>query len=152
MHWRALTDRDTLGSWDLVDKAGNPKDWTLEIARVEKGLVKSRERPKGEHRPFVFFKGATKPMVCNATNAETISAIAGSEDVTRWVGCKVTLFSTRVRAKAGGQVMGIRIRPMKGTVAEELGDGRPVDEAMRREQEDGAREPGDDSDEGGGDR
>jgi hypothetical protein len=142
-HWRSFTDRETLGSWDLVDKAGKPKEFTLEIERVVAGVVKSREKPKGERRPFIYFRGATKPLVCNATNAETISSIAGSEDVERWVGLRVALYQTKVRAKAGGQVMGIRVRPMaaKGP-AEELGAGQPVDEEMRAEQAAGMREPG----------
>ncbi len=66
-HWRSMTDKETLGAWDLVDRAGKAKDFTLEIARVQRGLVQSREKPKGEHRPFVYFKGASKPLVCNAT-------------------------------------------------------------------------------------
>ena len=131
-----MTDRETMGAWDLVDKAGKPKDWTLEIAAVKPLLVKSREKPRGERRPFVYFRGATKPLVCNATNAESFSSMAGSEDTDRWIGMKVTLYQTSVRAKAGQQVMGIRVRPMKATAApEEMGDGRPVDEAMRAEQE-----------------
>lgn len=142
-HWRSMTDRETLGAWDLVGRDGKPKDFTVEIARVQASVVKSREKPKGERRPFIWFKGANKPLVCNATNAETISAMAGSEDTDRWVGLRVTLYQTQVRAKAGGKVVGIRIRPMKATGAvEELGDGQPVDEAMREEQEAGAREPG----------
>lgn len=144
-HWRSMTDRETLGAWDLVGRDGKPKDFTLEIARVQPALVKSREKPKGERRPFVYFKGANKPLVCNATNAETISAMAGSEDTERWIGLRVTLFQTRVRGKGGGQVTGIRIRPMKATGApEEMGDGQPVDEAMRAEQEAAMREPGGD--------
>ncbi len=151
-HWRTMTDRDTLGSWSLCDKEGKPRDVTLEIVRVEKGLVKSREKPRGEHRPFIYFRGVTKPLVTNATNAETISNIAGSEDVLRWIGVKITLFATKVQSKNGKQVMGIRVRPMRAQgPAEQLGDGPDVDEAMRAEQEAGMREPGDDSD-GGGDR
>jgi hypothetical protein len=140
-----MTDRETLGAWDLVGKDGKPKDFTLEIERVQAGVVKSRERPKGERRPFVYFAGARKPLVCNATNAESISGMAGSEDTDRWIGLRITLYATKVRAKAGGQVMGIRVRPMKATgPAEQIGDGQPVDEAMRAEQEDGMREPGSD--------
>ena len=145
MHWRAMTDREMLGAWDLVDKAGKPKDFTVEIERVAASVVKSREKPKGERRPFIWFKGAKKPLVCNATNAETISAMAGSEDTDRWLGLKITLYQAKVRAKAGGQVQGIRVRPMRAQgPAEELGDGQPVDEAMRAEQEAAmGREPGD---------
>lgn len=142
-HWRSMTDRETMGAWDLVDRQGKPKDWTLEIERVAANVVKSREKPKGERRPFIYFRGARKPLVCNATNAETISSMAGSEDTDKWIGLRVTLYQTKVRGKAGGQVMGIRIRPMKSTNApEEMGDGQPVDEEMRAEQEAAMREPG----------
>ncbi len=142
-HWRSMTDKDTLGAWDLVGKDGKPKDFVLEIAKVARGLVQSKEKPKGEHRPFVYFKGAQKPLVCNATNAESFSSMAGSEDTDRWIGLRVTLFQTQVRSKGGKPVTGIRVRPMKATgPAEEMGAGQPVDDAMRDEQEAAMREPG----------
>jgi hypothetical protein len=143
-HWRSMTDRETMGAWDLVDRAGKPKDWTLEIVGVKAAVVKSREKPKGERRPHVFFKGASKPLVCNATNAESFSSMAGSEDTDKWIGLRVTLFQTQVKSKGGKPVQGIRVRPMRATAAaEEMGDGQPVDEAMRAEQEAAQREPGD---------
>jgi hypothetical protein len=145
MHWRAMTDKETLGAWDLVGRDGKPKDFVLEIAKVQRGLVQSREKPRGEHRPFVYFKGANKPLVCNATNAESFSSMAGSEDTDRWIGMKVTLYQTQVKSKGGKPVQGIRVRPMKATAAaEEIGDGQPVDEAMRAEQDAAMREPGED--------
>ena len=144
-HWRSYTDRETLGAWDLVGKDGKPKDFVLEIVKVERGLVQSKEKPRGEHRPFVFFRGAQKPLVCNATNAESFSSMAGSEDADRWIGLRVTLYQTQVRSKGGKPVTGIRVRPMKATgPTEEIGAGQPVDEAMREEQTSAAREPGED--------
>ncbi len=143
-HWRAMTDKETLGAWDLVGKDGKPKDFVLEIAKVQRGLVQSREKPRGEHRPFVYFKGAQKALVCNATNAESFSSMAGSEDTDKWVGLRVTLYATQVKSKGGKPVTGIRVRPMKATSApEEMGAGQPVDEEMRAEQEAAMREPGD---------
>lgn len=140
-HWRSMTDKETLGAWDLVDKSGKPKDFVLEIQRVQRGLVQSKEKPKGEHRPFVYFKGAQKPLVCNATNAESFSSMAGSEDTDRWIGLRVTLYQTQVRSKGGKQVTGIRVRPLKATgPAEEMGAGQPVDEAMRDEQTNAMRD------------
>lgn len=137
-HWRSMTDRETLGAWDLVGKDGRPKDWTLEIARVGAKVVQSREKPKGERRPHIWFRGASKALVCNTTNAETISKIAGSEDVDRWIGLRVTLYATTTRSAKGGQVPCIRVRPLKATgPAEELGDGQPVDMEMRAQQEAG---------------
>ncbi len=143
-HWRSFTDKETLGAWDLVGKDGKPKDFVLEIGKVQRGLVQSREKPKGEHRPFVYFVGAQKPLVCNATNAESFSSMAGSEDTDRWIGMKVTLYQTQVKSKGGKPVQGIRVRPMKATSApEQMGAGQPVDEAMRAEQDAAMREPGD---------
>ena len=140
-----MTDKDTLGAWDLVGRDGKPKDFVLEIAKVSRGLVQSKEKPKGEHRPFVYFKGAQKPLVCNATNAESFSSMAGSEDTDRWIGMKVTLYQTQVKSKGGKPVQGIRVRPMKATAApEQMGAGQPVDGAMREEQNAAMREPGDD--------
>jgi len=136
-----MTDRDTMGAWDLVDKDGAPKDWTMEIADVRGGLVKSREKPKGERKPFVYFKGARKPLVCNATNAKTISQIAGSEDTARWIGVRVTLYQTVVQSAGGNEVPGIRIRPRRSTAAaEDMGEGQPVDLMMREAQTTGAQE------------
>lgn len=143
-----MTDRETLGAWDLVGPDGKGIDVTLEIESVRRGLVQSKEKPKGEHRPFVYFRGEKKPLVCNATNATTISDIAGSEDTDRWIGLRVTLYPARVKAKGGKHVPGIRIRPMKATgPGGTIGDGNPVDEQMRAEQRaaldgDEGREPG----------
>jgi hypothetical protein len=139
-HWRSMTERDSLGAWDLVDLAtGAPKDYTLEIERVEVGVVKSREKPKGEKRPFVYFKRAGKPLVCNATNAKVISQLSGSEDTNQWVGKRVTLYQTSVRSAAGVEVPGIRIRPKRATAeAEEIGDGQPVNQGMRDAQQAGS--------------
>jgi hypothetical protein len=143
--WRSFTDREFLGAWDLVGKDGKPRDFVLEIAAVKGGLIKSEFAPKGDRRPCLYFKGARKGMILNATNAKTISSIAGSEDVNKWTGIKVALYATMVKSKGGGMVEGIRIRPMKATAApEEIADV-PVDEEMRARQNEGAREPGDDN-------
>lgn len=140
-HWRSMTDRETLGAWDLVGKDGQARDFTLQIVRVEARTVQSKEKPKGERRPHIWFQGASKALVCNATNAETISKIAGSEDTDRWVGQKVTLYATTTRAARGGQVPCIRIRPMRASgPVEEMGDGQPVDPEMRAAQNEGSGE------------
>lgn len=124
-HWRSMTDRETLGSWDLVDKAGALKDYTLEIEHVRQGRVMSKEKPKGESRPFVYFKGADKPLVCNATNADMISGFASSEDTDKWIGIRVTLYQTQVKAKGGKMVPGIRIRPRRPTAPTETIESPP---------------------------
>lgn len=136
-------DRDSLGAWDLVGDDGKPRDWNLEIEKVIGGVVKSKERPKGERKPLVYFRGTKKPLVLNATNGDTITSIAGSDDVDRWPGICITLYPTRVKGAKGGHVPAIRVRPMKAkSPPEAMGEGQPVDERMRSEQEAEAREPG----------
>jgi hypothetical protein len=137
MHWKKMTETENLGAWDLADASGKPKDFTLEIAKVVPGVIKSLERPKGDKRPFIHFKGAKKPLVCNATNAKTITAIAGSGDVDKWVGLRVTLYATMVKAKGGEAVQGIRIRPLRASA--------PAEE-MSEPEAPAHREPGDDDD------
>lgn len=144
-HWRALTDRDTLGAWDL-GAPDKPRDWTLEIERVEADTVFSKEKPKGERKPHVYFRKTRKPLVAGATICEAIADIAGSESTEKWIGVKITIYPTRVRGKAGGQCWGIRVRPKAPTgPAQAMGDGQPVDPDVRREQNEAhGREPGSD--------
>ncbi len=135
-----------MGAWDLVDRAGKPKDWTLEIQAVKSDVVKSQECPTGQRKTHIRFKGAQKPLVAGATICTSIEELAGTDDVDKWIGMKVTLYGARVRGKGGKTCWGIRVRPMKARgPAEELGDGQPIDEAMRDEQEAAHREPGDDA-------
>lgn len=139
MHWRALTDRETLGAWDCVDKDGNPRDLTLEISRVVAGVAVSAEKPKGDRRPFIYFRGPNgkegrKPLVCGSTNAKTIATLAGSNHIEKWIGLRVTLYPTTTKVK-GELVDCIRIRPRKATgPVEHVDDDKPVDEAMRAKQ------------------
>lgn len=142
-HFRALMKpAETLRAYDLVGKDGQPKDYTLEIARVVPGKVFSPDSNKTDPMPMIYFKGASKPLGCNVTNAETISSIAGSKHIEKWVGTRVTLYQTMVRAKAGGRVEGIRIRPQAPKGAGEVLPDREPDHDMLDRQEAAAREPG----------
>lgn len=147
-HWRACIDKDYLGSYDLVDKAGKPKDYTLQIVRVEPRLLKTAQNPKGKRKCVVTFLRAEKKFVANSTNCTLIEAMYGP-DIEGWVGKKITLYQGEVRSPAGGTTMGIKVRPkIPGGPAEAIA-AQPVDEARRTEQarafgDDGppAREPG----------
>lgn len=140
-HWRSFTDRETLGVWDLWDKEGNAVDRTSEIVRVDQGVVKSKDKPSGDRRPFVYLAGAKKPLICNATNAKTISSMAGSEDTNKWIGLRVTLYQTNVKAAGGAMVPAIRIRPQRSNRPPEKIEERDPDEATRNVQKAGAGEP-----------
>ncbi len=144
-HFRSLMKpADTIRAYDLVDDKGQPKDFTMEIVKVVPGKVFSPDSNKTDPMPMIYFKGAKKPLGCNVTNAETISSLAGSKHIEKWVGTKVTLYQTMVRAKAGGKVEGVRIRPRAPTVAAESLPDREPDQDMIDRQASAAREPGDD--------
>lgn len=143
-HWRTMIEKDHLGAWDLVDRDGKtPRDFTLKIASAKSNLLKTREQPKGKRKLVLTFVGARKAFVCNPTNAQTIEQLYGA-DVDAWIGKTITLYQTDVRnPSGGGTVKGIRVRPRKPTGAAEEVPDRPVDQDMRREQDDAfGREPG----------
>ena len=138
---RAWFDSLYVGAWDV------PKDTHVTIERVERGIVEG-EQGRKDKAPLIYFKGASKPMVCNKTNLKTIASICGSFKAKDWIGKRITLYATTCKGKAGGVVDCVRVRP-KSPGAPDTGarfDG-PVDAGMRERQmaEAGelvAREPG----------
>ncbi len=142
-HFRTLMKpSDTIRAYDLVDDKGKPRDFTLEISKVVPGKVFSPDSNKTDPMPMIHFKGAKKPFGCNVTNAETISSIAGSKHIEKWVGTRITLYQTMVKAKAGGRVEGVRVRPQAPTTAAEALPDREPDQDMIDRQAAAAREPG----------
>jgi len=76
----------------------------------------------------VQFVGKEKSLVCNRTNARTISLVVGSDDLDDWVGHPVTIYPAYVDFK-GEQVLAIRVRPPQVAAASSpppnLGDVPP---------------------------
>lgn len=151
-HWKTMQEKDYLGAWDLVDRNGKPRDYTLEIVKVRSVALKTRETPKGKRKVVITLKGASKAFVSNSTNCETIESMYGG-DTDGWIGKPITLHQTDVRNPKAGQagqpatIKGIRVRGKKPSGPAEALPDREVDEAMRAQQEsafapDGGREPG----------
>ncbi len=144
-HWRSFIERDSIGSWDLVGKDGQPRDFTLEITAVRGVKVKSKENPKGKGKPVLSFKGAEKYLICGAVNCQTIAGIYG-DDVDQWIGKAITLYATTTDVGPKRGVPCVRIRPgkPKGKADAEL-PRQEVDPAMRKIQDEAfGREPGSD--------
>ena len=84
-------------------------------------------------KPLCHFKGSSKGLVLNKTNAITIAEIADSDDTADWPGTRVCLYSTMVnfgskmteaiRIRKPGQDAAQPVAPK--TVAEELNDSLP---------------------------
>ncbi len=137
-NWRTLVDKEFLGSWDVEGR-----DFTLEVMRVESGLVKSQLDPSGKRKVVIIFRGARKKFIVNATNCTTIEAMYGA-NTDNWVGKRVTLYATKVRSPKGGSVLGVRVRPKPPQGVAETLPEREVDAAVRAEQDAAFREPGED--------
>ncbi len=142
-NWRTMIEKDYLGAWDLVGRDEKPKDFTLTIRKVASVNLKTKETPKGKRKVVITLDGAKKAFVSNATNCETIESLYGS-DTDAWSGKLITLYQTDVRnPKGSGTIKGIRVRPQKPQQKAETLVDRPVDDAMRAEQNEAfGREPG----------
>ena len=102
-HWKLLFPRDYVGACDLE---GKDKTVTIEGVSVE-DLKCDRGT---ERKPIVRFKGATKKLVLNKTNAKVIAALYGTK-TEDWTGKAIALFPTTCSGKGGETVECIRVRP-----------------------------------------
>jgi hypothetical protein len=144
-HWRSLIERDSIGAWDLVDKSGKPRDFTLEISGVRGVKVKSKENPKGRGKPVIAFKGAEKYLIAGAVNCQTIAGMYG-DNVESWVGNAITLYATTTDVGPKRDVPCVRVRPTKPSgKADAILPSQAVDPEMRAKQDAAfGREPGSD--------
>lgn len=101
-HFRLLYKTDYVGAWDLKG------DTEVTIDKVVESEELIGADGKKEHKPIVYFKGATKKMVLGKTNAKSIGKVLGN-DTSDWAGKKITLYPTT--CKAFGEVVEcIRVR------------------------------------------
>ena len=64
----------------------------------------------GETKPVLHFRGKTRGVVLNKTNATAIWGITGSDETDEWPGTAITLYPTKVEFQ-GKRVDAIRIDP-----------------------------------------
>ena len=72
-HWKKLNNPDYLGAYAL--NPGEDMELTIKSAGEETFTGTSGKKEKGL---LVHFAEQPKPMICNATNAKTITKVAGS--------------------------------------------------------------------------
>lgn len=90
--FRKFMDKNFIGSWDIPDD----NDLILTIDHAEQEEVKNDRGT--ETKLTVHFVEDYKPMICNTTNSQAISKVAGSTKVERWENCKIALYTERVKA------------------------------------------------------
>ena len=103
-HWKEALPGDYLGAYSL-----NGQDLVVTIQSAAKELIVGANGKK-EVCLVLRFKEQIMDMVCNRTNAKTITKVVGSPFVEDWSGKRITLYPTTT--KFGGDVVEcIRIRP-----------------------------------------
>lgn len=106
IHWKLLQNPDFLGAYAL--EPGEDMIVTIDYARKEQFTGTGGKKDEGL---VIHFKGKdTKPMICNATNAKTITKVIGSPYIEDWQGSKIQLYSAEVSA-FGETVDALRVRP-----------------------------------------
>ena len=102
-----------LGSHDLFISDGKYSEVTVEITNVQVEEVIG-EGNKKDNCLVAHLKGM-KPLIVNRTNAKTISKLAGSPAIERWVGVQVVLTVSKVKA-FGAVHDAIRVKDQKVNV------------------------------------
>jgi hypothetical protein len=118
-HFRKVYKSDHLGVADLEDLIDEGKSLIFTITHVkqEDTLVAGK---KGTFN-IAYFKEKIKPWVLNATNAKVVKSFAGtgSPFVEDWKNVPVELYVDNNVKMKGEVVGGVRIKPIKPTIAKE---------------------------------
>lgn len=111
-HWKKAFNPNYFGGWCLEPG----KDMVLTIAAVAEEMV-TGEKGAQEMCLVIHWKEPNaKPLICNKTNAETISNLSGSPYIDAWVGTPVQLYFDPNVKFGRDRVGGIRIRPTKPVI------------------------------------
>lgn len=93
-HFRKLRNPNYIGSYELMT-GGEPRDLDVEIVRATKENVQNGD--KSEQAMVIYLKNQ-KPFIVNSTNAKSISSALGSPYIEDWVGKRITLYVSRIKA------------------------------------------------------
>lgn len=109
-----------LGGWTFEDG-----DKTLTIKEVAEEEMYDADTGGKKKGLAVRFVELDLPMVLNVTNAETIAEVVGSDRLSEWVGKRIIVGASKVKA-FGKVYYAIRVRPKKPDdtvyVCEECGE------------------------------
>ncbi len=104
-HWKRLTNPDYLGAYALDEGV----DLIATIKDVRRETVVGPDGKKEECTVIHFVESHIKPMICNATNAKTITKLYKTPYIEEWRNRKIQIFVDKVRA-FGEIVEALRIR------------------------------------------
>lgn len=106
-HWKKLTHPDYLGAYALEPG----QDMILTIKSCAMEIVNGTDGKKQECMVIHFMEPGVKPMICNKTNAKTITKIHKTPYIEQWPGKQIQLYASSVSA-FGTTTDALRIRDM----------------------------------------
>lgn len=106
-HWKALTNPDYIGAYDFQPN----EERTLTIKTVTRKQI-TGEGGKKEECTVIEWVEKCKPMICNNTNAKTITSVLGSGYIEDWQGQSIIVGVDRIKA-FGDEVDALRVRKRK---------------------------------------
>lgn len=105
-HWKKLHNPDYIGAYAF--EPGQEIIATIKTAQVES--VTGQSGKKEDCMVVRFKENDIKPLICNVTNAKSITKALGTPYIEEWSGHKITLYTTTVSA-FGEEVEAVRVRP-----------------------------------------
>jgi len=117
-------------------KASDITDDVMTVTIKDAAVEQMGKGKDAENKLILSFRGMEKKLVCNKTNAATISKVIGSDDTDDWIGQRINLVVREVEFQ-GDITMGIRVslqKPAGASVAKPKApisdnDGGPDEEA-----------------------
>ena len=105
-HWKNNFDYQYLGGYSIEGD-----DLELTIVEVKNEMVKGQSG-RDESCMVIYFEEVDKGMICNKTNAKTITTVHGTPYIEEWNGKKILLGTEKVSA-FGETTDALRIRQIK---------------------------------------
>lgn len=105
-HWKNNFDYQYLGGYSIEGK-----DKTLTIKKVVTEKVQGTSG-RAEDCMVIYFEEESKGMICNKTNAKTITKVHGTPYIEEWTGKRIVLGTEKVSA-FGETTDALRIRAFK---------------------------------------
>ena len=100
-HFKKLLNPLYLGSFDLEPD----KEYKVTIEKIDRDIEVIGDGGKKQKKAIVHFKGATKPMILNATNMKMIAKVSGSKFIEDWIG--KTFFIKVMQERSFGEMMDV---------------------------------------------
>ena len=103
-HWKNNFDYTYLGGYSIEDE-----DLELTISKVQNEMVKGQSG-RDESCMVIYFEELDKGMICNKTNAKTITTVHGTPYIEEWKGKLIQVYVESGVKAFGDVVDALRIR------------------------------------------